>query len=174
MIREIVLTPEQGTVVRMVQKMFPNRYEQLLALPPDALEAKLFEELRGRKVDVYAARVDFNPETGRWRFNDGWFISYDRNDETRFEASRGTSIMHDEIPFSSIEFTDIPETPDDILNSIKEKDELPTWVIWIWYGARLTCRPGPFDLHDGLLLPARLPVGLFPRGFSRHSAGHQE
>ncbi len=130
MIREIVLTPEQGTVVQMVQKMFPNRYEQLLALPPDALEAKLFEELRGRKVDVYAARVDFNPETGRWRFNDGWFISYDRNDETRFEASRGTSIMHDEIPFSSIEFTDIPETPDDILNSIKEKDELPTWVIW--------------------------------------------
>ncbi len=130
MVREIVLSPEGGDVADMVRKVFRGRADRLLSLPRPELEKQLLDELRGRKVDFYAARVGFDRKTGRWRFEEGKFVSYDRNDETRFEASRGTSAMHDDIAFRAVGFSDIPETPEDILNSVKEKDDLPTWVIW--------------------------------------------
>ena len=58
--------------------------------------------------------------------------SYDRNDEPPFEGSRGTIAHHEEIKFRELHFSaaEIPETPADIVNSIKEKDDLPTLEIW--------------------------------------------
>lgn len=40
--------------------------------------------------------------------------------------------MHDPRNYQAIRFSaeEIPETPTDIINAIKEKDELPTLVIW--------------------------------------------
>ena len=40
--------------------------------------------------------------------------------------------MHNDLPFNELRFsqTTTPETPQDILNAIKEKDDLPTLVIW--------------------------------------------
>ncbi len=117
---------------RLIGKIFPNKAQRLLALPAAELPDAVRRELRGRKVDFHASRVFYDEEREEWTFSHGTFISYDRNDETRFEASRGTSAMHDELPYAKLVFGAklIPETPDDILNAIKEKDDLPTLVIW--------------------------------------------
>lgn len=132
MARHIVIEPNREQLPEIVRKMFRNKSFRLLELSPAELEQAIYRELRGRKVDFQAASVTYDPERAVWIFRDGNFVSYDRNDETQFEASRGTSTMHDEIPFRELIFpaSEIPETPDDIINSIKEKDDLPTWVIW--------------------------------------------
>ena len=106
--------------------------EQLLGLSREARTREITAELKGRKVDFFANRVTFDPDSGVWTFQDGNFLSYDKNDETEYTASRGTSTMHDPISYRSIAFSaeEIPETPSDIINAIKEKDELPTLVIW--------------------------------------------
>ena len=132
MARDIVIEPNRSDLPAVVRRMFPHKASHLLALTPGELESALYRELRGRKVDFQAETAAFDPETGGWSFRNGRYVSYDRNDETQFEASRGTSAMHEEIPFDELKFSpaEIPETPEDIRNSIKEKDDLPSWVIW--------------------------------------------
>ena len=108
------------------------RTDRILALSREERAKEIRKELKGRKVDFFANRVSYDAGKKAWTFSDGNFTSYDRNDETKFEASRGTSTMHDPQPYKSIVFNEkeIPEAPDDIMNSIKEKDDLPTLVIW--------------------------------------------
>ncbi len=132
MTREIVIEPNKENLPEITRKMFRNKAFRLLELPPAELEQAIYKELRGRKVDFQADSVTYDSEEESWSFRNGSFVSYDRSDETQFEASRGTSAMHDEISFDELVFdsSEIPETPDDIVNSIKEKDDLPTWVIW--------------------------------------------
>lgn len=115
-----------------VRLIFRDRAERLLTLSGKEMSDAMKRLLDERKLDIHAAKVTFFPETGEWLFEQGSFVSYDRNDETRFEASRGTSAIHASIPFAKLRFTkqEIPETPTDIVNSIKEKDDLPTIVIW--------------------------------------------
>ena len=115
-----------------VRLIFRDRAERLLKLPPPEMNEEMLKLLSERKLDIHADTVEFKPDTGAWIFTKGTFVSYDRNDETRFEASRGTSAIHASIPFAILRFSakEIQETPSDIINSIKEKDDVPTVEIW--------------------------------------------
>ena len=122
-------TPGFNDRVRLV---FRDRAEKLLQQPDTgAIRSELSKLLRNRKLDIQAAEVKYFPKTGDWVFRNGTFISYDRNDETPFAESRGTIACHDPIAFKELRFSaaEIPETPVDIVNSVKEKDDLPTWEI---------------------------------------------
>ena len=116
-----------------VKRIFRDRAEMVLRRSdPAERRAEIRKLLLERKLDIYAAEVEYFPKTGEWIFRRGSFISYDRNDETPFEESRGTIARHEAIPFEILRFRrrDIPETASEIVNSIKEKDDLPTLEIW--------------------------------------------
>lgn len=117
---------------KMVNLVLEHKAKKILSLPIKDQKAALDKELRGRKLDIYSKVVDFSRKKEEWTFFNGSFTSYDRNDETRIRASRGISIIHEPIEFEKITFStkEIPETPYDIINSIKEKDDLPTIVIY--------------------------------------------
>ncbi len=71
---------------------------------------------------------DLSARRAIWRKNEGW----------RFEQATLTGYSADgvmpKIPRQqeAVRFplSRVPETPDDILNTIKDEEELPTWVIW--------------------------------------------
>ena len=132
MIRSILLDLPEAEQQAMIKRVFRFKSEQLLGLSREARTREITSELKGRKVDFFANQVTYDPESGIWTFRNGNFLSYDKNDETEYTASRGTSTMHDPLPYQTITFSaeEIPETPSDIINAIKEKDELPTLVIW--------------------------------------------
>ena len=132
MIDDIVLGAGDAEFDALIRQMFRLKADRILALSREERAKEIRKELKGRKVDFFANRVSYDAGKKAWTFSDGNFTSYDRNDETKFEASRGTSTMHDPQPYKSIVFNEkeIPEAPDDIMNSIKEKDDLPTLVIW--------------------------------------------
>ena len=123
-------TPEFN---RKVQLIFRDRADKVLQQStPGDIKTATRKLLQGRKLDIKAATVEYVPKTGEWIFRNGTFISYDRNDETPFEESRGTIAHHEPIPFDRLRFSsrEVPETPIDIVNSIKEKDDMPTLEIW--------------------------------------------
>lgn len=140
-----------------VRIIFPDRADKLLQLPgSEAVNAELSKLLRNRKLDITVleeknpdggtsrkGEVEYRPRTGEWIFRKGTFVSYDRNDATPFAESRGTIACHKPIAFDELRFSaeEIPESPVDIVNSVKEKDDLPTWEIW-----RLLQRNK--DMHD--------------------------
>ncbi len=130
-IRALVGDPDRPGFTRQVRRIFPVKSVDLLAMPREKMMRKIHEELIGRKLDLFAARVAFDEKNGGWTLYNGDFTSYDRNDETRFSASQGTSVMHEKLPFKKLALSskDIPERPNDILNAIREKDDLSTFVI---------------------------------------------
>jgi len=132
MINSFILVPDEAARMKLIREMFPGKSDRILSLSRVEMENRVIRELVGRKVDFYANEVNCDPKTGMWTFRNGSFISYDRNDDTRFTASTGTSAIHEQIPFAEFHFPkgEIPEKTTDILNSVKEKDDLPTWVIW--------------------------------------------
>ena len=109
-----------------------KRWQQLSALPPELRKERMAKLMDNRKIDFNIKDAEYDTKQKCWNLRRGTFICYDNNDETLFKASTGTTAMHDEIEFTDLRFdaTAIPETPDDIANSIKEKDELSTAVIW--------------------------------------------
>ena len=129
---QLIGAPGDPGFSERVRLIFRDRAERLLKLPPSEMYGEMLKLLSERKLDIHAEAVEFKPDTGAWIFTKGTFVSYDRNDETRFEASRGTSAIHASIPFETLRFSarEIPETPSDIINSIKEKDDVPTIEIW--------------------------------------------
>ncbi|MBO5821475.1 MAG: LptF/LptG family permease [Lentisphaeria bacterium] len=108
------------------------RYSKLADLPQAERQAKIAKLFLDRKLDFTIPEAEYDYKNHCWHFYNGTFVSYDNNDETRFKASSGTTAMHNEIKFSKLTFPEsaIAETPQDIINSIKEKDELSTPVIW--------------------------------------------
>ncbi len=132
MIRAFVLVPDETERIKLIREMFPGKADRILSLSREAMEAQVLRELTGRKVDFYSAEAICDTKQEQWLFRTGGFLSYDRNDDTRFTASTGTSAIHELIPFQELRFPkgEIPEETSDILNSVKEKDDLPTWVIW--------------------------------------------
>ena len=108
------------------------RYSKLADLPEAERKTQIAKLLNDRKLDFTIPDAEYDYKNHCWRFYNGTFVSYDNNDETRFKASSGTTAMHNEIKFTSLTFPEsaIAETPQDIINSIKEKDELSTPVIW--------------------------------------------
>ncbi|MBR7107720.1 MAG: LptF/LptG family permease [Lentisphaeria bacterium] len=109
-----------------------KRFAELMALPPQKRQPHLKKLMEGRKMDFFVKRAAYDKKQKCWIFKSGSFLSYDSNDETRFKASSGTTAMHDEVTFENLTFTEksIPESPQDIMNAIKEKDDLSTPVIW--------------------------------------------
>ena len=131
-IPQLIGAPGDAGFTERVKLIFRDHADKLLSLPYPEMSIGMKKLLTERKLDLLADRVSYFPKTGDWVFENGKFVSYDRNDATRFEASRGTSAIHTYIPFKTLRFSnkEIPETPVDIVNSIKEKDDLPTVVIW--------------------------------------------
>lgn len=109
-----------------------KRWQDVAELPPELRKERIAKLMNNRKIDFSIGEVVY--DTGRrcWIFRNGTFVCYDNNDETRFKASSGTTAMHDAISFKEIVFNAaaIPESPEDIANSIKEKDDLSTATIW--------------------------------------------
>ena len=132
MLQQLVGTPGEPGYEQRIRNIFGTGAPAILALSSQRQQNEVRKALLGRKIDIYAKTTSHNPKTGIWTFQDGTFVSYDRNDETRFAASRGTSTIHTDLQFKELRFSPAttPETPGDILNAIKEKDDLPTLVIW--------------------------------------------
>jgi len=128
-IRQFLGNPGTPAYQEHVNEVFGTKAEKLLSSANPVKQVN--EELFRRRMDIYASVVEFDRKTGSWTFMDGYFVSYDRDDEI-ISSVRGTSVMHPEIKFQAVTFSkeDIPESPDDILNAIKEKEELSTFVIW--------------------------------------------
>ena len=117
----------------MIREVFPTKADRFLGLPRAEREELVRRELLGRKVDFFASEASYDPDRKEWSFRNGSFISYDRNEDLTVSASgTGISAIHEQIPFTELRFGEekIHESPNDILNAIKEKDDLPTWVIW--------------------------------------------
>lgn len=114
-----------------VKEVFPARSSEILSHTPQRQAEIVRRDLRGRKMDFFAKSVSFDDKSDTWIFSNGSFVSYDRNDETVYTASTGTSTIHPDISYDRIVFSsrEIPETPFDIINAIREKDDLPTAVI---------------------------------------------
>lgn len=129
----------------MVDKLIGNRYpenetvlRQILGesrfagLPPLGEEEKrreaVYKLLEKRKIDFTIDEAYFDRDTETWCLLSGEYVSYDRTEDTAFLASRGTILMHQPIRFENLYFSreEIPERPDNILNSVKEKDNLST------------------------------------------------
>ncbi len=117
---------------KIIAAVFADRSEKYTAMPHDEMVRRVKKELEGRRVDIFGGQTEYDKKSGIWKFSEGYFISYDRNDETMYTASQGISRLHAEIPFDtlSVDQKVVPERPDDILNSVREKNDLPTWVIW--------------------------------------------
>jgi len=114
-----------------VRRVMPSRAAAILSLDLKGQKEALFRALNGRKVDIFARETKFSARRREWTFADGHFVSYDRKDEHDTSASRGTSAVHPEEKYKKLVFTSeqIPESPDDIANAVREKDDLSTAVI---------------------------------------------
>lgn len=123
-------TPQYATMMKKI--LGEKRWQQLNALPPELRRERMAKLMNNRKIDFNIKDAEYDTGQKCWIFRSGTFICYDNNDETMFKASSGTTAMHDEIEFTDLVFDEaaIPESPEDIANSIKEKDELSTVVIW--------------------------------------------
>ena len=124
-------TPGSPEYRRMVEQVLPTRAPIILALNREGQESAVFKALNGRKVDIFASKVFFDDDRNIWAFREGYFVSYDRQDEYDTSASRGTSVIHKEIKYKQIDFNrkQIPEPPADIANAVREKDDLSTAII---------------------------------------------
>lgn len=131
MIPELVGTPGSDKFNANLKSIFRNRSKVMLSADQAQMQSLLERELDGRKMDISAETVSYDSKKRTWTFKNGKFVSYDRTDELRFEASRGTSMMHGDIKYETLTFTEdvMPETPRDIINTVSEKDDLPTFFI---------------------------------------------
>lgn len=114
-----------------VRKVVPSYSAKFLSLSREEQRAAVFKALNGRKVDITAKEVVYDPAKRLWHFKDGSFVSFDRKDEFDTSASRGTSAVHDSVPYKALTFNEkmIPEPIEDIHNAVQEKDDLSTAVI---------------------------------------------
>ena len=131
MINGLVGVPGTEKYKQNIKRIFRADSDKLMSYTQSQMHQAVIKKLDGRKMDITAKEVTFDAKKHIWTFKNGTFVSYDRTDELRFEASRGTSMMHGEIKFDSLTFNrkSMPESQQDILNSVSEKDELPTIMI---------------------------------------------
>ena len=130
-VRQLIGYPGSPGFGDRVRHIFGDRADRLLKHSDRGnIREEMDKLLQGRKLDIYADIVEYVPDTGDWVFRNGYVISYDRNDETPFQESRGT-IAGQKKEFGTLRFSsrEIHETPTDIANFLKEKDDLPTLKI---------------------------------------------
>ncbi len=133
MINAVLYSGDSGKSEAFLRSILgEERYKEFAALTPDIRKERVIKLLNGRKLDFAIPDAEYDYNAKVWHFYKGNFVSYDNNDETRFKASSGTTAMHDEVKFDHLIFPEavISESPQDIINSIKEKDDLSTPVIW--------------------------------------------
>ena len=170
MIDSLVLVPDEAARRRMILEIFPGKAERLLSLSRAEMEKQVRRELVGRKVDFYGREAAYDPENETWIFRNGNFISYDRNDDTRFSASTGTSA--DGAALSEERNSGGHERyPERRQGERRPADlgDLGPGAAFAEHGGA-----GQVDLYDGVLLPAGVSVGLLSGGVPRHPAGDQE
>ena len=131
MIRQLIGEPGTPQCRALVKKIMPNHASKILSLDRKGQKEEIFKFLNGRKIDIFAKQADYDFKAGRWTFREGIFVSFDRRDEHDLSASRGTSQIHSEEPYTCVVFSaeQIPERPDDITNAVREKDDLSSAVI---------------------------------------------
>ena len=123
-------TPEFQT---RLQKILGARFADLPPLSePEKRALAIAALLEGRKIDFNIEKAHYDEKAEEWVFDKGTFVSYDRAEEVLFKASQGTIQLHQPIEFAGLRFSkqEIPEKPQDILNAVKEKDNLATPLIW--------------------------------------------
>ena len=132
LIRQLIGEPGSPRCRDTVTRLFPTHAARILAQDRDGQREAIFKALNGRKIDIFAQRVDFDRKKRVWTFMEGFFVSFDRKDEHDHSASRGTSQIHKEEKYQKILFSrrHIPERPDDITNAVREKDDLSTSEIF--------------------------------------------
>lgn len=133
MIRNLLGPEETPEFEAKLQAILGARYNELPTVSErDKRSREISRLLVGRKIDFHVDEAEYDHLNQQWVFKSGTFISYDRVEETLFKESRGTILMHDPVPFKGVRFEkqEIPERPEDILNAVKEKDNLATPVIW--------------------------------------------
>ena len=82
---------------------------------------KKYREGNTLEWDIAAQRAEYRPGEG-WMFHNAIRTPYSRDGLMQKQSSR-----HKTLFFPSSE---LPESADDIVNAIKDEEELPTWVIW--------------------------------------------
>ena len=133
MIARILGRPGTPEYEAMVKNVLGTRFDALPDLNDEAArDAAVRKALVGRKLDLMIESARYDYDKREWVFEKGKFVSYDRHEETMYKASQGTMRYHPELEFRDLRFPEeeIPENPRDILNTVKEKDNLSTPVIW--------------------------------------------
>ena len=129
MIRRLIGQPGTPEFEAKLLRILGPRFNTLPPLgEPEARARAVSKLLEGRKIDFTVKEAFYDFSRQAWVFVRGDFVSYDRVEETLFAASRGTVLLHQPIGFEEIVFpaSEIPERPDDIINAVKEKDNLAT------------------------------------------------
>ena len=133
-IQKLIGTPGGEIYYDRIRKIFGRAgSEKLLALPLAEQKRELSKLLTDRKMDFFIDEAEYDFAKKEWKVLKGKFVSYDRSTESMFSSSTGTSEMHADIVLDEpliLPEDIVRETPDDIANSVKAKDDLSTPVIY--------------------------------------------
>ena len=132
MIKQLLGTPGTVKYEENLQKVLDERYGEVRDIPQGAERTnKVFQLLEGRKIDFIIEKAHYDYDLETWVFHSGKYISFSKEEETLFSGATGTVNLHNEIAFENLRFSgnEIPEQPEDILNAVKEKDNLSTPAI---------------------------------------------
>ena len=133
MIVKLIGEPGTPEFEAQLRRIIGPRFAKLPPLSePEKRNSEISRLLEERKIDFNIAEAYYDYQKNEWVFAKGTFVSYDRAEEVVFKASRGTIPLHQPVEFSNIRFPEreIPERPENILNAVKEKDNLSTPLIW--------------------------------------------
>ena len=129
LIGKLLGKPDTPEFEARLLRVLGARFEELPPLgEADKRRQAVSRMLEGRKIDFSIAEASYDYERREWVFHRGEYVSYDRQEESVFQASQGTVFLHQPVEFADLRFSEseIPERPEDILNAVKEKDNLAT------------------------------------------------
>ena len=129
LIGKLLGKPDPPEFEARLLRVLGARFEELPPLgEADKRRQAVNRMLEGRKIDFSIAEASYDYERREWVFHRGEYVSYDRQEESVFQASQGTVFLHQPVEFADLRFSEseIPERPEDILNAVKEKDNLAT------------------------------------------------
>ncbi len=115
-----------------------NQQKMLIYRSPDSRRAwffRIFEEKSFHCNVIFkhyredgTLEYDLNIEKAEFKEDKGWFFS----NVTRTDYTADGLMPYRPEKINNVFFglKDVPETPEDILNAIKDEEDLPSWVIW--------------------------------------------
>jgi lipopolysaccharide export system permease protein len=87
----------------------------------DAVTLKTYRLDGTLEWDINALKTSYNPDKG-WIFKNVILTPYSRDGLMPKSSKRFKEVIK--------KTSEISETPEDIINAVKDEEELPTWVIW--------------------------------------------